>query len=194
MSIEQHLEDLSRDDAAFVALQLGIKVHHLAKKETIVSQILNKPESGINAAILALIEEKAKDVAAEVVEPLAGGVLLEALEKLAEPEPVAPAPAPVQVVAAPIAAPIAAPVPDNTPDDVRKAIQHVLNAKGGFEAVFPDDGTWIFRYAGAEDSGTLKMPIRIIVQKAERVSRGRYSLPILGRDSSDTTYTGKIIA
>jgi hypothetical protein len=190
MSIEQHLEDLSRDDAAFVALQLGIKVHHLAKKETIVSQILNKPEAGINAAIVALIEEKAKDVAAEIVEPLAGEVLLEAFEKLAEPEPVVPAPAPVQVVAAPVVAP----APDNTPDDVRKAIQHVVNAKGGFEAVFPDDGTWIFKYAGAEDSGTLKMPMRIIVQKAERVSRGRYSLPILGRDSSDTTYTGNIIA
>lgn len=66
----------------------------------------------------------------------------------------------------------AKPVHNNTPEDVLEAIK-MFTAKEGFKADFPGDGTWIFKYKGAEESGNLAIPLRVIKIKAENVSRGR---------------------
>lgn len=68
-----------------------------------------------------------------------------------------------------------APTHNNTSDMVMEAIKPYAN-KEGFEAEFPQDGTWIFKYKGAEESGNLCIPLRLIKQKAEFVSRGRRAL------------------
>ena len=76
----------------------------------------------------------------------------------------------------------------NTPDDVRNAIKHIAS-KDGFECRFLDDNTWHFRCKGAEDSGNLSIPLRVIVTKAEMVSRGKRSL--LGfKDGTDIVMWG----
>lgn len=81
-----------------------------------------------------------------------------------------------------------APTHNNTPDMVMEAIK-VYADKDGYETEFPDDGTWIFKYNGAEESGNLAIPLRLIKQKAEFVARGRRALRALGRP--DQTYPGK---
>lgn len=45
--------------------------------------------------------------------------------------------------------------------------------KEGYRAIFPGDGTWIFSYKGAEESGNLAIPLRTIRLKAESVSKGK---------------------
>lgn len=65
------------------------------------------------------------------------------------------------------------PVPavhDNTSKMVLDAIEPYM--KEGFEATFPDDGTWYFKYKGREECGNLKIPLRLIKMKAENVSKG----------------------
>lgn len=71
-----------------------------------------------------------------------------------------------------------APDHDNTPDQVLEAIK-TYAAKDGFKANFNEDqSTWHFSYRGREDSGTLKMPMKVIVMKAEQVSRGALHPPM----------------
>ena len=72
-------------------------------------------------------------------------------------------------------------------------------SKDGFEVKFPGDGTWIFKCKGAEDSGSLSMPLRVIKIKAEVVSRGRRA--IRGHRDFDQTnaqgrnaYTNTVLA
>lgn len=92
----------------------------------------------------------------------------------------------------------AKPVHNNTPEMVLDAIK-VFAAKEGFVADFPDDGTWVFKYKGAEDSGNLSIPLRLIKQKAESVSRGRRAPigaprdtfdPIVGKGYANTVLMG----
>lgn len=82
----------------------------------------------------------------------------------------------------------------NTPDDVREAIKPITSRREEFVAKFPNDGTWIFECLGAQDSGTLDMPMQIIKNKAIIVSRGRRGLPSHGHDKQDKSYAGKILA
>ncbi len=64
---------------------------------------------------------------------------------------------------------------DYTEADVREACKVFLE-KDGFQAQFPGDGTWIFTYKGAQDSGTLKQPMSRIKMKASNVAKGRLAL------------------
>lgn len=80
----------------------------------------------------------------------------------------------------------------NTQEAVENIIEPFIDR--GLKAKFLDDGTWMFRCNGAEDSGSMTMPLRLIRNKAEQVSRGRRALPSLGREKSDRTYAGNIIS
>lgn len=123
----EELATKSLEELRDIAAKLNVKVHHLAKEDTIINQIMQQPVAFVSDAMQH------------------------------------PAQKPV------------APVHNNTPEAVLTAIKHFVE-KEGFEAKFPSDGTWVFRYKGAEDSGNLSIPMRVIVQKAEMVSRGKRSL------------------
>lgn len=67
--------------------------------------------------------------------------------------------------------PVESEVVKNTPEQVREAIKGIIANKPEFEVSFTED-TWTFRFKGAEDSGNLSIPLRVIKIKAETVSRG----------------------
>lgn len=76
------------------------------------------------------------------------------------------------------------PLYHNTADQVREVIKPITDAKPDFQVIF-DETTWTFRYKGAEDSGNLNIPLRLIKVKAEMVAKGRRSL--MGfKDGKDT--------
>lgn len=74
-----------------------------------------------------------------------------------------------------------------TKEDVLNAIKHITDAKEKFEAIFYNDNTWHFKFNGAEESGNLSIPLRVIVMKANNVAKGRKAMMSLG---SDKTYKG----
>ncbi len=57
-----------------------------------------------------------------------------------------------------------------TEDEIKEAIKPYTDK--GLNAVFPGDGTWIFSFKGAEESGNMAIPLREIKSKAASVSRG----------------------
>lgn len=65
--------------------------------------------------------------------------------------------------------PAAAPV-INTEEQVREACKAYFSREG-YEVTFTGE-TWHFKYAGAEDTGHMSVPLRIIRMKAESVARG----------------------
>ncbi len=80
----------------------------------------------------------------------------------------------------------------NTPEQVLDAIKPYM--KEGFDARFPNDGTWTFSYKGRDDSGNLSIPLRIIKMKAEMVSRGRMAPKSFGRDGTyGSSYSDTIL-
>ena len=88
-----------------------------------------------------------------------------------------------------------------TREQVEHAIRPFLQ-KPGFEAKFSDDGqTWHFRCKGAEDSGHMSVPLRVIVQKAQTVSGGARRVRVHTQDHFDTgtaqgrnAYTNTVLA
>lgn len=62
-------------------------------------------------------------------------------------------------------------VSHSTPDDVLEAISAITSRNPSFIAEFDDD-TWRFTCNGAEDSGNMAIPLRVIVMKAESVAKG----------------------
>jgi len=58
----------------------------------------------------------------------------------------------------------------NTQEEVREVCKRFFD-KPGFLVTFEDD-TWRFQCKGAEDSGHMSVPLRVIQWKAEVVSRG----------------------
>lgn len=126
----QELAQMPREKLVEIANTLKIKVHHKAKPETIIHQIMQQPVAYRNEAMSH------------------------------------PADA------------TTAPVVTNTVEQVQTAIA-TYAAKEGFSATFPDDGTWVFSCKGASESGNLSIPLRIIKQKAESVSRGARVPPML---------------
>lgn len=87
---------------------------------------------------------------------------------------------------------LAEPKLSNSEDDILQAIAPYTKIEG-FIAEFPKDGTWIFTCRGAQDSGSMDIPLRIIKNKAMYVSKGRRVLRSLGRDPADQTYAGTIM-
>jgi hypothetical protein len=59
----------------------------------------------------------------------------------------------------------------HTPEEVNEVIK-AFSAKEGYVVEYPGDDTWIFKYKGAEESGHMSTPLRVIRMKAESVSRG----------------------
>lgn len=86
----------------------------------------------------------------------------------------------------------ARPIYNNTVDEVLEAIKK-FTAKEGYKTEFPGDNTWIFSYNGSEESGTLSQAMRIIVMKAESVSRGRRQLRGMKGDVVNGTYGDTIL-
>jgi hypothetical protein len=79
----------------------------------------------------------------------------------------------------------------NTEESVREAIAKYLNVDG-FMAKFTQDpetgaNVWHFRCKGAEESGNMDIPLRVIVMKAESVARGARGLKAI---KGDGTYKG----
>lgn len=68
----------------------------------------------------------------------------------------------------------------NTEEEVRQACATHF-AKEGFLARFDDDN-WYFSCRGAEDSGHMSVPLRVIKMKAENVSRGARSPAMVSID------------
>jgi hypothetical protein len=81
-----------------------------------------------------------------------------------------------------VAATPVAPVYNNTPEDIRTACQAFIDK--GVEVTFPDDGTWIAKYKGAEESGNCAIPLRVIKMKIQSVAQGKRGLPNMGRDGT----------
>ena len=81
----------------------------------------------------------------------------------------------------------------NTEQQVLDAIEPFTKRQPAFKVAFPQDGTWIFECKGASESGHLSVPLRVIKQKAESVSRGRLVPFIVGREGSATDYTSAIL-
>lgn len=63
------------------------------------------------------------------------------------------------------------PIRINTEEEVREVCKRFFD-KPGFIAIFNDDDTWHFKCKGAEDSGHMSVPLRVILWKAESVARG----------------------
>lgn len=59
----------------------------------------------------------------------------------------------------------------HTEEEVRAALGTILE-KQGFAARFLSDNTWLFQCRGAEESGHMSVPLRVIRSKAESVSNG----------------------
>jgi hypothetical protein len=82
---------------------------------------------------------------------------------------------------------------ENTIEEVREALDR-LTLPDDFQAKFNrDENTWWFKYNGAEDSGNLNIPLRLIVSAAVQVAKGRRALLAMGKDVGDPTYAGTII-
>lgn len=105
------------------------------------------------------------------------------IEKLTQPEPMRH-----------VAEKPTSPVHNNTPDQVREAIAPYI-AKEGFNAEFSEqENTWTFTCKGASDSGNLSIPLRVIKQRAESVSRGRRAPMSFGKDGTyGTSYADNIL-
>ena len=74
----------------------------------------------------------------------------------------------------------------NSQADIENAVKGLM-AKDGFSVQFPRDGTVIFKCKGCEDSLHMSVPLRVIAQRAESVSRGRRAPRSMG---TDQTYPG----
>lgn len=72
----------------------------------------------------------------------------------------------------------------NTEQEIRTACAQFLD-KEGFEARFRDDNTWHFRYKGAEDSGHMSVPMRVIKLKAMVVAQGAHKLRKMKFDNEE---------
>jgi len=94
-----------------------------------------------------------------------------------------------------------APVDHNTPEDVEAAIAKIKERAPQFESSYnTQDNTWHFRCKGAEECGNLDIPLRVIVMKANTISRGRLvpmglnqhfdQLPVSGKNG----YTNTVLA
>lgn len=87
----------------------------------------------------------------------------------------------------------AAPLVSNTQEEVLDALKK-FTAKDGFKVSFLDDGkSWHFSYKGCEDSGSMFIPLRVIVMKAEVVSRGKRALMSMGNDGTYKGYADNIL-
>lgn len=87
----------------------------------------------------------------------------------------------------------------NTPEMVEKEIASIKAKKPEFVSSYSvEDNTWTFDYKGARETGNLSIPLRVIVQKANNVARGK--LQLMGMQGFDqiannpkSIYTGTVL-
>lgn len=82
-----------------------------------------------------------------------------------------------------------APLKINTEAEVREVCAPYFN-KEGFQAIFRDDDTWHFRYKGAEDSGHMSVPLRVLKMKAMSVAQGAHRLVTMKFDGEEVMRAG----
>lgn len=140
----EHLKTMDASQLREIAGKQGLHVHHKAKNETVIKQIME-------SALL----------------------------------PKSPTPEMQHMAAQP-----AKPVYNHTEEDIEALIAPIKARIPQFEAIYPNDGTWIFRCKGAEESGNMSIPPRVIKMKAENVSRGRLILMGLNEHFDKTTASG----
>lgn len=128
-----NLSDLSRDQLLELAGKQGLSVHHKAKPETIIKQIVDH--------MLTPQQPQVNQPPLEHYDPR-----------------LAPKKEPVF----------------NTPEQVEEAIAHIKAAQPKFEALYNrEERTVLFRCLGAEECHNLSVPLRVLVQKASMIKRGR---------------------
>jgi hypothetical protein len=71
----------------------------------------------------------------------------------------------------------------HTQEEVEEVIK-AFASKDGFEAKYLPDNTWIFKYKGAEESGHMSCPLRVIRMKAESVSHGARKVKVVKIDDA----------
>lgn len=142
------LENKTADELRALAKELNIKVHGMAKPETIIKQIQAQSPHRVVGAEKNMEAKYARKVAQEH---------------------------------------------KNSIEDVKEALER-LSLPEDFQAKFNrEENTWWFRYNGAEDSGNLNIPLRLIVSAAVYVAKGRRALLAMGKDAGDPTYAGTIL-
>ena len=99
-------------------------------------------------------------------------------------------PKPEQSLQHPAEKPAPPPLHINTEDEVLAAIAPYTKLEG-FVARFPADGTWYFSRKGAEESGHMSCPLRVIKVRAEMVSKGaRKPFIVKNADGQDVMMAG----
>lgn len=73
-----------------------------------------------------------------------------------------------------------APTFDNSEEEVLSAVQSYIDK--GLVVKFPGDSTWHFSFKGREECGNMQIPLRIIKNKAENVSRGALRVKMMNFD------------
>ena len=78
----------------------------------------------------------------------------------------------------------------HTEEQVREACAAYFRIDG-FVAKFPGDDTWYFARKGAEESGHMSSPLRVIKMKAESISKGaRKPFIVKNADGADVMMAG----
>lgn len=84
------------------------------------------------------------------------------------------------------------PVHKNLPDEVEAAIADIKKRQPKFQSTYnEEENTWRFDCLGASESGNLAIPLRVIVMKANNVSRGRHVLRGLNEHFDKTNSSAK---
>jgi hypothetical protein len=85
-----------------------------------------------------------------------------------------------------------------TKEEIETAIKSIKETRPDFKAIYTDS-TWWFSFKGAEDSGNLSIPLRVIVDKARIVAQGARLLRAQ-KDFGDinvhpnSAYTNRVLA
>jgi len=99
-------------------------------------------------------------------------------------------PKPVETLKHPAEQPSTQPINIHTEAEVLAAIAPYTKLDG-FVAKFPGDDTWYFSRKGAEESGHMSCPLRVIRMKAETVSKGaRKPFLVKNADGQDVMMAG----
>jgi hypothetical protein len=122
-----NLKKMSPEQLREIAGKQGLKVHHKAKPETVIKQIMEAALTPQQAPVMHHVAEES-----------------------------------------------IAPVDHNTPEEVEAAIAHIKARQPAFESKYDlRENTWHFACNGALECGNLDIPLRVIVTKANTISRGR---------------------
>ena len=157
----ENLKTMSREQLLEVAGKQGVRVHHKAKPETIIKQIMDA----------VLVPQRPLSQTPEPSSPLVDPNECPRIAKLRE-----------QAERDKL----------NTPEMIEAALASIKAAQPKFESSYNrEENTWTFKCLGAEESGNIFMPMRIILMKAGNVRRGKLALMGLNSEFDNTSAGGK---